>query len=410
MRVLMLAQSYAPVVGGEERVVEDLSHELVDRGHEVSIATLTPNGSDPARRDPSLPVHVLPSGAQRLRRMHRDPERRHAPPIADPETVAGLRRVLTVERPDVVHAHNWLVHSYLPLARTGHRGLVLSLHDYSMLCAIKRLVHEGAPCTGPAPVKCVRCASGYYDAAVKGAAIALATRAGEHALRRLVDVFLPVSAAVRDTCGLGSARVVPNFVRDRRQGPVLDSRLDQLPDEPFMLFLGDITYDKGALHLTESYRSLHDPPPLVFVGRRYMPELTDVPGITMLGPWPHALVAECLRRCMFLVAPSILPEPFGLVALEAAAAGRPVVASDTGGLRGTIIHERTGLLVPPGDADALTAALRRLIGDPPLRQRFGAAASVRAEAFSAEAVVPLFEEAYELAASRRRGHGPENGR
>lgn len=403
MRILMLTQSYAPVVGGEERVVEDLSRELADRGHGVSVATLTRPLDGVAGRDPRIPVHVLRSTVQRVRRLHRDAERRHAPPVADPETVVALREVLADERPDVVHAHNWLVHSYLPLARTGRRGLVLSLHDYSMICATKRFVHDGAPCSGPAPLKCARCSGLYYDSSAKGAAIALGTRAGERALRRHVDVFLPVSPAVRDACRLGPAethRVVPNFVRLREDVPIEDPRLDQLPDEPFILFLGDITYDKGALHLAESHRALQDPPPLVFLGRPYMPQLADLPGVRVLGPWPHELIPTVLRRCMFSVAPSILPEPFGLVALETAAAGRPIVASDTGGLGDTVIHGETGLLVPPGAGHGLTDALRALIGDPSLRERLGAAALLRAREFSADAVVPLFEEAYELAASR----------
>ena len=50
-----------------------------------------------------------------------------------------LRRVLRRERPEVVHAHNWIVHSYLPLARGAHSALALSLHDYGLICATKRL-------------------------------------------------------------------------------------------------------------------------------------------------------------------------------------------------------------------------------------------------------------------------------
>jgi glycosyltransferase involved in cell wall biosynthesis len=73
--------------------------------------------------------------------------------------------------------------------------------------------------------------------------------------------------------------------------------------------------------------------------------------------------------------------------LEAMAAGLPVVASAVGGIPELVADGETGLLVPPGDADALAAALQRLVGDPELRRRMGAASAERAEReFSLEAV------------------------
>src|SRR5262245_16957887 len=114
MRVLMLAQSYSPVVGGEERIVEDLSLELVRRGHEVTVATLAqPVGVPP--RETGVEVEVLGSGLDQIPGMAGDPERRYAPPAPDPVTVRDLRRLLRRLRPDVVHGHNWLADAYLPL-------------------------------------------------------------------------------------------------------------------------------------------------------------------------------------------------------------------------------------------------------------------------------------------------------
>ena len=71
--------------------------------------------------------------------------------------------------------------------------------------------------------------------------------------------------------------------------------------------------------------------------------------MTALGPMPHPYAIEALRRSLFTVVPSILPEPFGLAALETAAAGKPIVAADIGGLRDIVVDGETGLLVPPGD-------------------------------------------------------------
>jgi glycosyltransferase involved in cell wall biosynthesis len=401
---MMLAQSFAPIVGGEERVVEDLSRELVARGHDVSIATLQQPGGLSPGEVAGARVHTLRSTSYRVTRSHQDTERRHAPPVPDPETVLDLRRVLRRERPQIVHAHNWIVHSYLPLAREAQSALVLSLHDYGLICATKRLRRKDHVCSGPAPVKCQICASEHYGP-TKGLVAAFGTRSFESRVRRNVDVFLPVSSTVEELCRVGGeevSRVIPNFIGELPAPLAGDPRLAQLPEEPFILFFGDATVDKGAWHLAEAYRRLENPPPLVLVGRCYIDELRDRPGVHPMGAWPHRLAIEALRRSIFTVAPSLWPEPFGIVALEAAAAGKPIVASDIGGLRDIVVDGETGLLVPPDDRPALVAAMQRLSGDAELRQRLGAAAKERAATFSSEAILPRFEEAYELAIAKRR--------
>ena len=400
----MLAQSFAPIVGGEERVVEDLSRELVARGHDVSIATLQQPGDETPDDVAGVRVHALRSSSYRITRTNQDTERRHAPPAPDPETVLDLRRVLRRERPQVVHAHNWIVHSYLPLARGAHSALVLSLHDYGLICATKRLRRKDEVCSGPAPVKCQLCASEHYGVS-KGLVAACGTRWLGPRLRRHVDVFHPVSSTVEELCRIRAgelSRVIPNFIGDLPSSVPDDPRLAQLPDEPFILFFGDATVDKGAWHLANAYGQLEDPPPLVLVGRCYIDELKERPNVHVTGAWPHRLAIEALRRSLFTVAPSLWPEPFGIVALEASAAGKPVVASNIGGLRDIVVDGETGLLVPPDDRVALVEAMRRLIGDEQLRERLGAAAAARASMFSPAAILPRFEDAYELAIAHRQ--------
>jgi glycosyltransferase involved in cell wall biosynthesis len=405
MRILMLAQSYAPIVGGVERLVEDLSVELVARGHDVSVATLRQPGRQAEPVRDGVRVHALGSTTYRMPGVGGDDERRHAPPVPDPEATLELRRLLRRERPDVVHAHNWLLHSYLPLDRRDGPALALSLHDYGLVCATKRFLNQGAPCSGPAMAKCIRCAGDYYSP-LKGAGVAVATRLSEARVRRHVDVFLPVSSAVRDLCGLETSErcpVVPNFIRELPEPlPAGDPHLASLPSEPFILYFGDVTYDKGGMVLAEAYRSLPNPPPLVLVGRCFLEEVASLPGVVALGPMPHRYAIEALRRSLFSVVPSVLPETFGLVALEAAAAGKPAVASDIGGLRDVVVDGETGLLTPGGDAAALAAAMGKLLADPALREQMGEAARSRAAEFSPAEVLPQFERAYEIGLEARR--------
>lgn len=405
----MLAQSYAPIVGGVERVVEDLSLELVARGHEVSVATLAQPHEEGETHMGGVAVHTLGSSTYRLPGIRLDKERRHAPPAPDPETTLQLRRLVRRLRPDVVHAHNWLLHSYLPLDRRRGPALALSMHDYGLVCATKRFLYRGAPCSGPGPLKCIGCAGDYYSP-LKGTGVALLTRLSERRVRNHVDVFLPVSEAVRERCGLALSercRVVPNLIRELPPPlPAGDPHLANLPSEPFILYFGDVTLDKGGSVLSEAYRGLRKPPPLVLIGRCFLEEVASLPGVVALGPMPHRYAIEALRRALFTVAPSILPETFGLAALETAAAGKPIVASDIGGLSEVVVDGETGLLVPGGAPEALRASMQRLLDDAELREQLGAAARNRAAEFGPEAVVPQFEQAYEAAIARRLA-GPD---
>jgi len=399
----MLAQTYAPIVGGVEQMVEGLSAELSDRGHRVAVATLRQPSDAAAAPDNGVAVHRLGSVVHRLPGIKLDAERHHAPPLPDPEISVELRRLVRSERPDIVHAHNWLVNSYLPLDRDAGPALVLSMHDYGLVCATKRFLNRGADCTGPHTGKCVRCAGDYYGR-IKGAGVALGTRLAEPRLRNAIDVFLPVSTAVRNRCGVEGElhRVVPNFIGELPAPVPDDPRLEALPSEPFILYFGDVTVDKGGRQLVEAYKALEDPPPLVLVGRCYLRGLDETPGVISLGRLPHPLAIEALRHSLFTVVPSLLPETFGLVALETAAAGKPIVASRIGGLLDVVVDGKTGILVAPAAREAMTAAMRRLLDDAGLRERMGAAAREWVQRFSPAAVVPQFEEAYELALQARR--------
>ena len=399
----MLSQFFAPIVGGEERAVEDLATELAARGHEVAVATL--RAEDTPRREEiaGVRVHRVDGLGARLGLLFAESARRHLPPAPDPQVVAGLRLVLSEEKPQVVHAHNWIVHSFLPLKRRSEVPLVLSLHDYSLVCANKRLLRFGSICDGPGPAKCLRCAAAYYGIA-KGTLVAGSLMAMAPALRRRVDMYLPVSSAVADALELARRglpfEVIPNLIPERSDdgGQGADpALLNRLPAGDFLLFLGDGSADKGVRVLLDAHAMLEDPPPLVFIGRplalAHEPSRANV---HILGTWPHAAALEAVRRCSMLIVPSLVPETFGMVGLEAMTMGRPVVAARLGGLGELVVDGETGMLVPPGHAPALRDAIAALLADPSRREAMGRAGRDRAASYSAREIVPRVERVYRL--------------
>jgi glycosyltransferase involved in cell wall biosynthesis len=394
MRILMVTQFYSPTVGGQERVVEDLSHELIARGHHVAVVTLQQGDLPETDEVAGVPVYRIRSTAARFFRGYADPTRPHSPPAVDPGAMRELRRVLHLEQPDIVHGHDWLIHSFLPLKRRSGPGLVVTLHDQSLICANKRLIHKGRACTGPGPAKCLSCAAEYYGAA-KGPMIAIGNRGMATAERALVDMFLPVSQIVADAARLRERhnrhRVIPNFLPEPNRSASEEKPLELPPN--FVLFAGDVSRDKGVGVLVEAHGLMVDPPPLVLIGRVMDVDLlTD--SVRAVGVQPHEVVLDAFRRCTVAVVPSLMHEAFGLVALEAMSEGRPVIASRIGGLPDIIRDDEDGLLVEPGDVKGLRTALARVLADSSLRSRLGEAGRLRAATFAADLVVPRVEQAY----------------
>ena len=151
MRVLMVTQFYPPIVGGQEQHVRNLAQALTSRGHTVEVATIAVSGNRDMTLDGPVPVHHLNTSAQRIRHVYSDPERPHAMPVADPQLRAGIGRLLANGSFDVLHAHDWSVNSALGPARHSGTPVVLTQHDYSHICATKRLMRGDEVCSGPRP-------------------------------------------------------------------------------------------------------------------------------------------------------------------------------------------------------------------------------------------------------------------
>jgi glycosyltransferase involved in cell wall biosynthesis len=427
MRILLLAQFFPPDIGGEERHVFNLANTLAERGHQVAVATQRMAGvPDRETLASGVRVHRFATAAMRLPGVY-STSRTHHPPLPDPLGVRELARVIRQERPQVVHAHNWIVNSAVAVRRSspaGPRfGLVLTLHDFSHVCATKRLMRMGSVCQGPAVVRCLACATAHYGPAV-GPLTAAATALMRPWRNRAIDHVVCVSNAVADgnhiRPGPGSS-VIPNFVRDEivlgRAGDATQGVAGDippgLPEEEFVLFVGELSADKGLPTLLRAYESLGGkrPPPLLLVGRRTPDTPAALPdGAQMRLDWPNDHVMAAFRRCLFSVLPSRCPDACPTTVLEAMASGRPVIATTAGGIVDIIADGENGLLVPPGDAGQLTAAMGRLLNDADLRARLAAGARERIRRFTASSVTERLEAVYARVAPRDPGISLDAGR
>ncbi len=399
----MVSDFYLPTIGGTERAIADLSQELRQRGHTVFIATLWQDGLPFHEEIDGLAVYRLHGLAQRLPLLYTQPRKRYHPPFSDPLVTRELASVIARERPDVVHGHSWALLSALPICRARRIATVLTIHDYALLCPKKTMLYADArPCTTGLSLDCVRCAPVMYGRP-RGLAVTAGLALGRKGIAdigRFIAISSHVAGAHTRPGLLDAARVdtVPNFVRDDVLRDTRPRRLPGLPDE-YILFVGALGRHKGLHLLLDAYARLARDIPLVLMG----PACPDTPavlpaGVIAIGDCVHDDVIAAIDGCRFLVSPALWPEPFGLVLIEAMARGKAVVASRAGGPIEIVREGETGLLVPPGDTEALARALRLLVDDPRLAGRMGRAGAARcAASFSAAAAVPRIEAVYEAA-------------
>jgi glycosyltransferase involved in cell wall biosynthesis len=422
MRILLLAQFFPPDVGGEERHVFNLANTLAGRGHDVAVATQRmADVPDQETLASGVRVHRFATAAMRLPGVY-STSRTHHPPLPDPLGVRELTRIIRQERPQVVHAHNWIVNSAVALRRSspsGPRfGLVLTLHDFSHVCATKRLMRMGSACEGPTVARCLPCATAQYGPAVGPLTVA-ATALMRPWKTRTIDHVVCVSNAVASGNHIPrpNVSVIPNFVLDEavlgRAGDTGQRRTEDIPagmpKEEFLLFVGELSKDKGVPTLLRAYESLGgERPPLLLVGRRMPDTPTQLPdGAQMCAEWRHDHVMAAFRRCLFAVLPSICLDACPTTVLEAMASGRPVVATTTGGIVDMIVDRENGLLVPPGDEYKLAEAMARLLNDAGLRARLATGAQKRVQRFTASAVAERLEAVYARVAPTNSGMYPK---
>jgi glycosyltransferase involved in cell wall biosynthesis len=253
---------------------------------------------------------------------------------------------------------------------------------------------------------------GYHNDVVRPHALIRFYAPIQDAVLRRADAILVGTQAYLDTSPFlepyrAKCRIVPygipleQFAVDSEA----EARADQLRVRyrgPLVLFVGRLTYYKGLSVALEAMRRVKATLLIAGAGvletdlRRQIRELHLEERVIMLGPVDDAVLNACYLACDVCILPSThRSEAFGLVMLQAQACGRPVVCSNLPGLSTVNVPGETGLVVPPGDPEALAEGITRLLDDPELRGRMGRTGRGRVERlFTAEAMSRRVEEVY----------------
>jgi glycosyltransferase involved in cell wall biosynthesis len=412
MRILLASDHYPPFIGGAHRQTRLLASGMARRGHDVTVVTPWHGDLPTVEKDDGVVVHRIKQLRTALPALARDRRQRHQPPFPDPVTIWGLRRVIAATRPDVINVHGWFAFSVAAALGRRRIPLLVSARDYGYFCATRTLVQKGAPCDGPAPLKCLACAGSYYGAP-KGWVTAAGVAMCRPLLVRKMTGLHSISSYVNEVTrrfllGPGNPHMhgrfievtIPDFLAVDAPGvagtdnPEVAAQLALLPNEPFILFVGAFRKVKGLETLFAAYRRLSSAPPLVLIGTFERDSPRDFPReAIVLTDVPHVAVMAAWDRAMFGVMPSLLPEPLGSAVAEAMSRGKPVIGTQLGG-HVDMVDETNGILVPQGDAASLAQAMEELIRDPKRREAYGRAAAQRARTFAAPAVLPRMEQAY----------------
>ena len=340
-------RSVAP--SGENRVVDQESEALAALGHEV---TRFGRSSDEIEHWPLAKKALLPARS-----------------IWSAETSRAMKAALREHRPDVVHVHNTfplLSAAVLYACRDAGVPVVATIHNYRLACANGTFFRDGAvchDCAGGGPARAVLHGC-YRESHLATAPVALAMSVHRQGWRSLVSAYVFISASQRDL--LGGAGLPPGrvFVRynliPRRGRP-------QTVRTPTVVYAGRLDEAKGARVLMagwDGYREKCGEPGLglIIVGGGELQDevaawASTHSSVEMTGPVSADRCAEVISQARAVVLPSAWEETFGLVAVEAMAAGVPPIAADHGSFTELITPEVDGVLFSPGDPAALALAI-----------------------------------------------------
>jgi len=376
MRIVQISPYSWDAPGGVQTHVRELALHLGARGHDVLV--LAPGDRRRARQ-----------GVRIVGRAVRLPVNGSVAPIClSPRSALVVRTALREFAPDVIHAHE-------PL-NPGTSMLGVWLANAPVVATF----HANVP-------------RGNLQSAAYGAMARMLRPIWDR-----IDTRIAVSEAARHSvCSrMGKpdeddeVHIVPNGSDVQVFASALPAAL---PAGRKLLFVGRLETRKGFpvavrafAHLARDYPDLR----LVVVGdgadRDAVRELdADARSrVHMAGRVSAKALPTFHRASDIFLAPATGSESFGIVLVEAMAAGLPVVASDIPGYREVTRHNLEGVLVPPGDSGELARAVRRLLDDPSLARSLGSSGAIRARLFDWDAIVDRLMEMYE---ELTRGPGPD---
>lgn len=366
MKILMVSWEYPPVViGGLGRHVHHLAVELAARGHEVVVLCRRPAGTDPSTHPTTNEVHegvwVISAALDPNEFTFGTDMMAWTLAMGHAMVRAGLS--LRDWTPDVVHAHDWLVaHPAVTLAEFFDVPLVSTIH------ATEAGRHSGW-LSGPVSRQVHSLESWLVHES--DSLITCSVSMGEE----ITELFGPELPDVSVICNGIDTAGWPFAMRRKHDGPAE------------LLFVGRLEYEKGVHDVIAALpriRRTHPGTTLTIAGdgTQYDWLVEEArknkvtKAVNFIGRVDHSGLLELLHRADAAVLPSHY-EPFGIVALEAAAAGTPLVTSNVGGLGEAVINGKTGVSCPPRNVGALAAAVRQVLDDPPAAQQRALAARDR---------------------------------
>jgi glycogen synthase len=376
VKALLVTREYPPQIYGGAGVVADQLSRALARRMAVEVRCFGP-------RDPR-PDGITLRGYTPWERLGGKDGPRFVPAL---ETLSiGLAMARDPVDADVVHAHTWYADMGALWISMLHRiPLVVTLHSMEPL----------------RPWKADQLGSGYLVSSwIEKTAVESA--------HRVIAVSHKMREDILAHFGADPSRVVvihngidPDQFRhtDRRDG------LDRLGvREPYVLFVGRITDQKGIFHLLEAAPRLPagvqvvlcaSAPDTPEIEERLRRAVAGQPRIRWINEMvPVEVVTQLYSHAAVFCCPSVY-EPFGLINLEAMACETPVVASAVGGILEVVEDGTTGVLVPPANPEALAVALNRVLENPALGRSMGRAGRRRVEEqFSWASVAERTEQVY----------------
>lgn len=337
------------VAGGEERAVA-LQQDALERAGVPHAALIRDSGAAGARK----------AAAAMLRGGDR------------PEEVAAAVSELGAT---VAHFHNMhplFGHRGIQAAKEAGARTVLHLHNYRLFCAIGIAFRDGNDCfrcrgRRTLPGLALNCRDSVPESAVYATALA----AHQPKVLDAVDTFVTPSSYAADRLiklGLPAERltVLANYIPD---GEIAGASYAH--EGEYALVAGRLSVEKGVAYAIDAARDAQVPLKIAGDGpleRELRRRAESAPHVEFLGRVAPERVRALLRGAAMALVPSISGDVMPFAALEAMAAGVPVVASDAGSLPEVV---GAGSCVPKKDAAALAGRMRELYGDGPLRKREG---------------------------------------